>query len=147
MESKVLKDVQAIKEAKTAVDEAQGEEEDTSDTTMATSVTFHSCKPQFFGPLPKEALKTAGRAAALAKVAISMWPGLLKFGRIAFTLLPALGDRYYRYTHVLAYIHTVVQTSIHAFLCVCARRRHRTKFCYDEETLAQETARGEALHC
>eukprot|EP00439_Symbiodinium_sp_Y106_P038839 s3666_g4.t1 len=62
----------AIKEAKTAVDEAQGEEEDTSDTTMATSVTFHSCKPQFFGPLPKEALKTAGRAAALAKVAISM---------------------------------------------------------------------------
>ena len=101
------------------MDEAQGEEEDTSDTTMATSVTFHSCKPQFFGPLPKEALKTAGRAAALAKVAISMWPGLLKFGRIAFTLLPALGDRYYRYTHVLAYIHTVVQTSIHAFLCVC----------------------------
>ena len=73
LEIRGLKRVQAIKEAKTAVDEAQGEEEDTSDPTTATSLpALAIC------PLLKEALKTAGRAAALASVAISMWPGLLK---------------------------------------------------------------------
>ena len=73
LEIRGLKRVQAIKEAKTAVDEAQGEEEDTSDPTTATSLPALAICPS-----PKEALKTAGRAAALAKVAISMWPGLLK---------------------------------------------------------------------